>query len=245
MPDPKDAAKAAKQAAREAFMREFGRRCKQARGDMSIEAAIAVVGVHRNTIWNIERGDSLPDAFELELLAKAYNTTPEALMGKGEGSSTEDACAVAKSLTAVERDGFIYVPQFDVRVSAGHGSFNDLEAVTDMLPFNAAFIQQELGIRHLDLAISVVNGVSMEPWLRSRDKVLTDLRDKEALTEGVHVVRVDGALLLKKLQRLPGKILRVSSFNPSYEPFDIQTGDDSDRDFQIIGRVRWGGVNFS
>jgi transcriptional regulator with XRE-family HTH domain len=33
-------------------------------------------GVHRNTIWNMERGDSLPDAFELQLLAKEYNTTP-------------------------------------------------------------------------------------------------------------------------------------------------------------------------
>ncbi|UUZ62942.1 helix-turn-helix domain-containing protein [Polaromonas sp. P1-6] len=67
--------------ARAAFMRQFGQRCKVARGAREINDVAATVGVHRNTIWNIERGDSLPDAFELEVLAKEYNTTPTYLLG--------------------------------------------------------------------------------------------------------------------------------------------------------------------
>lgn len=67
--------KAARASAREVFRKEFGARCKQARGGLETGDAAKLLGVHRNTIWNIERGDSLPDAFDLELMARAYKTT--------------------------------------------------------------------------------------------------------------------------------------------------------------------------
>lgn len=242
--EDKLATKAARAVARDVFMKEFGQRCRQARGTMAIEAAASLIGVHRNTIWNIERGDSLPDAFDLETIAKAYKTTPEKLLN-GDHTGKRLASLVEKSVHAVEQDGFVYVPLFDIRVSAGNGAFSDLEAVVAMRPFEAGFIRRDLGITHNEIAMTGVVGVSMEPWLRSKDTVLTDLKDRDAMTEGIHIVRLDGALLIKKLQRLPGKILRVSSYNPAYEPFDIQTTEDSDRDFEVIGRVRWGGVTFN
>ena len=243
--EEKSTAKAVRAAARDEFMKEFGRRCKLARGALSIEAVATQIGVHRNTVWNIERGDSLPDAFDLHLLARVYKTTPERLMASGSASEQFSASFVQKSTRAVEQEGFVYVPVFDIRVSAGDGAFNDLESVLAMQPFESSFIRRDLGITHNEMAMTSVAGVSMEPWLRSKDMVLTDLRDRDAMTEGIHVVRLDGALLIKKLQRLPGKVLRVSSFNQSYEPFDIQTTEESDRDFQVIGRVRWGGVTFN
>ncbi|MFM9902157.1 MAG: XRE family transcriptional regulator [Polaromonas sp.] len=230
--------------AREQYMREFGHRCKAARGATAIDEVALLIGVHRNTIWNIERGESLPDAFELEVMSAAYNTTPARLMS-GVPSGALSAQTVDRSIHAVEADGFVYVPHFDVRVSAGNGAFNDLESVVAMRPFDASFIRYELGISHNELAMSGVAGSSMEPWLRSKDTVLTDLRDREVMTEGVHVVRVDGALLVKKLQRMPGKVLHVSSYNPQYEPFEIKSNEDMDRDFAVIGRVRWGGVTFN
>ncbi len=231
--------------ARTAFMRQFGQRCKMARGAREINDVAATVGVHRNTIWNIERGDSLPDAFELEVLAKEYNTTPAYLLGGERPGKAQPTATVPKGLRAVQIDAFIYVPLFDLRSSAGKGAFNDIESVVAMRPFDAHFIRYDLGISHNDIAMSMVAGVSMEPWLHSKDAVLTDLQDHDALTEGVHMVRLDGALLVKKLQRLPGKILRVSSYNPAYEPFDIQGHEDPDRDFAVLGRVRWAGVTFN
>lgn len=52
---------------------------------MEISDAAKLMGVHRNTIWNIERGDSLPDAFELDVLAGVYKTTANFLLtGKAE-----------------------------------------------------------------------------------------------------------------------------------------------------------------
>ena len=231
--------------ARTAFMGQFGQRCKMARGAREINDVAATVGVHRNTIWNIERGDSLPDAFELEVLAKEYNTTPTYLLGGERQGKAQPSAMVAKGVRAVQVDAFIYVPLFDPRSSAGKGAFNDIESVVAMRPFDAHFIRYDLGIAHNDIAMSMVVGVSMEPWLHSKDVVLTDLQDHAALTEGIHIVRLDGALLVKKLQRLPGKILSVSSYNQVYESFDIQGHEDPDRDFAVLGRVRWAGVTFN
>ena len=231
--------------AKAAYMRLFGERCKAARGSRDITEVADTIGVHRNTIYNFERGTAAPDAFELEVLAKLYETTTDELLHGRSARPEAGPEMIARSVTAVEQGGFIYVPLFDVRVSAGTGSFNDVEAVTAMRPFDAEFIRRDLGISHNELAMSVIIGTSAEPWLHSRDTVLTDLRDREARTEGLHIVRLDGALLLKKLQRLPDRVLRVSSYNEAYEPFDIKGHEDSDRDFAVIGRVRWGGVTFN
>jgi phage repressor protein C with HTH and peptisase S24 domain len=231
--------------ARAVFMRQFGQRCKAARGAREINDVAATVGVHRNTIWNMERGDSLPDAFELEVLAKEYNTTPARLLGGDAGKTSRQSAAVPHGVRAVQVAELIYVPLFDPREQADGVAFNDAGSVLAMRPFDAQFIRYDLGIAHDDLAMFGVVGASMEPWLHAKDAVLADLRDRDALTEGVHLIRLDGALLMKKLQRLPGKILRVSSYNPAYEPFDIQGHEPAGRDFAVLGRVRWAGVTFN
>ena len=123
--------------------------------------------------------------------------------------------------------------------------FDSIDGVRGMRPFESTMIRGELRIDHDRLAMAQVGGASMEPMLRPKDTVLVDLKDRDVKTEGVHMVRLDGALLVKKLQRLPGKVLRVSSYNPSYEPFDVSGKDDADRDFSVIGRVRWAGVSFN
>ncbi|MDP3165141.1 MAG: LexA family transcriptional regulator [Hydrogenophaga sp.] len=241
----KNELKAARTEAKGSYMRRFGERCKTARGVREIGDVAERLGLHRNTIYNFERGMALPDAFELEVIAQLYGTSAAYLLEGDHQEKAKGPDAVRKGLEAVQIDGFIYVPLFDINVSAGSGAFNDVEAVTAMRPFDANYIRYELGISHNQIAMTSVVGRSMEPWLRPKDTVLTDLKDREALTEGVHIVRLDGALLVKNLQRLPGKVLRVSSYNQAYEPFDIQGTEDRDRDFQVIGRVRWAGVTFS
>lgn len=237
--------KSVRSEARAAYMRRFGERCKLARGSKEIAEVAATVGVHRNTIWNIERGDSLPDAFELEVLAREYNTTPTHLLEGEPHAHAQLIARVVSGVRAVEADGFVHVPLFDIKGSTGKAAFDDVSSVLAMQPFDAGFIRQGLNIEHNDIALSAMVGVSMEPWLHARDTLLTDRRDTQVLNEGIHIVGLDGALLVKKLQRLPGKVLRVSSHNPAYEPFDIHDMESSSRDFAVIGRVRWAGITFS
>jgi phage repressor protein C with HTH and peptisase S24 domain len=238
-----DELKRARKDARELFRIQVGQRCKSARGAMEIQAVADYLGVHRNTIWNIERGDSLPDAFELELLARLYKTTPTQLL-TGDVGEVGAAQAIAKDTRAVQIGDFIYVPHFDVQASAGQGNvFNQVESVIAMRPFDQSYIRGELGITHHEMALITVIGSSMEPLLHSRDTVMVDLRSgTEVFNDGIHVVRLDQALLVKQVQRLPGKSFRIRSLNPDYEPFEIKASEETERDFAIIGRVRWGGV---
>lgn len=236
--------RAAKREAKDLFGRVIGQRCREARGEMEIGVAAERLGVHRNTLSNIERGGSLPDAFDLDLMARVYGIAAEYLLtGQGQGRQ-ETADEVAHATSAVRNGKFIYVPHFNVNASAGDGDvFNQLEMVKAMRPFDHNYIRGELGISHDELALISVVGNSMEPRLASGDTVLVDLRaGYELPSDGIHVVRLDEALLVKQIQRLPGKIFRIKSLNPEYEPFEIKTSEETDRDFAIIGRVIWGGI---
>ncbi len=84
--------------------------------------------------------------------------------------------ACQKSIRAIEVGSYVFVPHFDVQLSAGHGVFADVETVIAMRPFDVKFVRQELGISHDDLALVSVVGNSMEPYLRSRDTTLLDRR---------------------------------------------------------------------
>ena len=138
------------------------------------------------------------------------------------------------------RPGYVYLPLYDVRAAAGHGKFVESEQLVDVLAFKEDWIRQELRARPDDLRLIYVEGDSMEPDLRAGDIVLLDHTDTLASREGVYVLRMDGALLVKSLQRLPGGIVKVNSRNPSYEAFTVKIADiEEPNGFAIIGRVVW------
>ena len=73
----------------------------------------------------------------------------------------------------------------------------------------------------------------MEPTLRDGDEILVD-RAQRALRDGIHVVRVEDAVLVKRLAiGRPGVISLVSD-NPAYRPLELASGE-----VEVIGRVVW------
>lgn len=50
--------------------------------------------------------------------------------------------------------------------------------------------------------------------------------------DGIYVVVIDGCEMIKQVQRLPGGLLRISSLNERYAPFEI---DESNPAIQIRG----------
>mgnify|MGYP006436095411 CR=1 FL=1 len=57
----------------------------------------------------------------------------------------------------------------------------------------------------------------------------------ELAEDDVYLFRLEGAVQIKRLQRLPGQRIRVKSDNPKYDDFHIQLDDGVD--FEILGRV--------
>ena len=80
----------------------------------------------------------------------------------------------------------------------------------------------------------------MAPTLSAGDDILVDLADgAERLRDGIYVLRVDGALLVKRLAIHPvGRRVTVQSDNPAYADWPDCGLDEID----CIGRVIWAGT---
>lgn len=135
---------------------------------------------------------------------------------------------------------FARIPLYDVKASAGNGATVNTEDVIDSLAFKNEWIHNELHVNPAHLYLIYVEGESMVPSLRPGDVILVDHSDNTAKRDGVYVLRMDGALLVKRLQRLPGAIIKVSSDNTLYVPFEINLSKIGDT-VSIIGRVVWTG----
>jgi phage repressor protein C with HTH and peptisase S24 domain len=227
-----------------AYSHALGERIRLCRGTKNRKEFGEALHLHVNTIGKLERGETLPDAFTLLKIAEFGGRSVQWLLTGAEGGT--DPGDVGHSVHAVQHGQFVYVPHFDISASAGNGDlFTHLESVVAMRPFDQAYIRGELGIGHDEIAMITVIGNSMEPHLHSRDSVLIDLRaGHENFTDGIYVIRLDDSLLVKQVQRLPGRVFRISSSNEDYAPFEVKVREDAQRDFSIIGRVRWGGVTF-
>ena len=163
------------------------------------------------------------------------------LFGKGRKYKEEQ-----KDVIVPQPDDYIYIPLYNIRAAAGHGAINETEEVADVMAFKASWVRSSLGASRNDLFLIYVDGDSMEPTLKRGDIILIDKRDAPATHDGIYVFITDGALLIKRLQRLPGGIINIVSDNPAYKPFEVkqeQLTSEIDK-ITIIGRVVWAGRRF-
>ena len=78
----------------------------------------------------------------------------------------------------------------------------------------------------------------MSPTLGDGDDILVDRGDAaERLRDGIYVIRMDDALMVKRLSMRPAHRLAVLSDNPAYPGWP----DVDARAITIIGRVVWSG----
>lgn len=146
-------------------------------------------------------------------------------------------------------DDYLLIPLYDQAASAGDGALAlDLEqddggarpSSETRLAFLKAWLRGYKGLHPSKLFLLTVAGDSMEPTLSQGDVVLVDRSTKRVTNDGLYIVRLDGSLLVKRVQALPGGVLKVTSDNSAYEPFTLRLEDEG-RDVAIIGRVVWVG----
>ena len=123
----------------------------------------------------------------------------------------------------------VLVPRLPIAASAGPGSLVD-----DEIPLGADAMDRRLlrrlGVAPADAAMLRVRGASMEPGLYDGDWVLIDT-GTAPLRAGVHVVRIDDAVMVKRVTPVAGGFA-LSSDNPAAVP--IPAGAVS-----VVGRVVW------
>ena len=135
-------------------------------------------------------------------------------------------------------DDMIAVPVLDVRASAGPGAFADDERARARMRFDPSWLRG-LKLDPGQLSVIQVTGDSMVPTLADGDDILVDRGDAGgALRDGIYVLRLDGALNVKRLivDRARRRV-SVKSDNPAYTSWPTL---DLDR-LDVIGRVVWAG----
>ncbi len=214
------------------------------------------LGVSLVTLQNYENGAREPSAtFVVDFAKLAGVELDWLLLGTGpmrkgpaaeaaqrvEGSSQQGStCACHDTLgNPVDLEEFVFIPRYNLQAAAGHGAATDGEKPLFSMAFRKYWIEHYLRANPADLSVISVKGDSMEGVLNNRDVILLNRADTQA-SGGLYVLRLDGDLVVKRVQRLPGNKLRVSSANEAYAPFEVDM-NDTPSDFAVIGRVVWFG----
>lgn len=147
----------------------------------------------------------------------------ESELGAGEGNSYAPAAS---------RGEWIEVPRLPLGAAAGPGALVGGEAPFDAFRFSRRWLRDQ-GLGGAQLSAIRVEGDSMEPLLHDGDEILVD-RAQRLLRDGIHVVRLGDALMVKRLAAAgPGRATLLSQ-NYAYPPVEVSLAE-----LEIVGRVVW------
>ncbi|NJM49520.1 MAG: S24 family peptidase [Sphingomonadales bacterium] len=133
--------------------------------------------------------------------------------------------------------GLRLMPKLDIGASAGAGALTDEEWIAGQIGFDEKWLKKMAGDISM-LSLIRVQGDSMAPTLLDGDDIMVDRgAAQRPLRDGVHVIRMDDVLMVKRLAKGPAGHLSVLSDNSAYPDWpDVAGGDVA-----IIGRVVWTG----
>jgi phage repressor protein C with HTH and peptisase S24 domain len=193
----------------------------------SVVAAATAVGVSDNAIYKWLKGTANPSAANLMALARAGRVSVEWLATGAEAAQSAQAIA-----RAVEHGDFIFMPHNRIRFPSGHGGILRSDQVVDSIAFRAAWVKRRLNTESRDLILIEVVGDSMAPTAEDSDLILANLAEPRFRQDGIYLLRHNGGLTVKRIQRRPDGKLLVRSDNPKYEAMVVSN-------VKIIGRVVW------
>jgi len=135
--------------------------------------------------------------------------------------------------------GLVSIKRHPVSVSAGPGALVTEELGKPYFAFDERWLKALTATQPSKLSIVRVEGDSMAPTLNAGDDILVDLGDaSERLRDGIYVLRIDDAVVVKRLALNPtGRRVTVQSDNPAYPDWP----DCSLDQINCIGRVIWSG----
>lgn len=202
----------------------------------------AATGIGQSTIGRIIRKESMPSADYLQRIANALGTDVPVLMGVSAPTDLSGLASMRPILTwehpqDLPAGDFALVRRLEVKLSAGNGHEHvDILLDQEKQPqaFRADWIRKK-GLKPASLACMEATGPSMEPRIQHGDGLVVDLSQTEVLDGRVYALWYDGGERVKRLYRLPGGGLRITSDNPGFAPIDLLPHQLEH--VRVIGRV--------
>lgn len=133
-------------------------------------------------------------------------------------------------------EAFETIPIFDIRASAGPGSFAEDGEPIGWQPYRSQELARLTAADTSQLAVIRVAGDSMEPTLNNADQVLVDRTVRRVGRDGIYILDLDSDLLVKRCQvDLQTRHIIVKSDNPAYETLRVTNASR----IVVLGRVIW------
>ncbi|MBC2778418.1 S24 family peptidase [Parasphingopyxis marina] len=183
----------------------------------------------------IKRGTPRRLAEDDRALLAEYFGVDEAQLGARAGRA-----AIGKgSIASAANDDMIAVRHYAIGASAGPGALPGSEDELSHIAFPRRWLRKLAGGDPARLSIITVDGDSMEPTLSDGDEILVSREDGgERLRDGIYVLRVDDALIVKRIAMNPAsRRFTIKSDNVDYSDWP----DCDPADVEIVGRVVWAG----
>lgn len=224
-------------------------RLKQRREELGYsQAQVAkLAGLSQPSYGDLENGKT-QNSRKLVQIANALKVSPKWLLtGEGEMLSTqaqvdELVASMPNGITHDEiepwrKDNQVWVDFYDVTFCCGVGAAQpEFEALKKTLPFDESFFRYRK-INPNNFKMIYATGDSMSPYINPHDAVGIDISDIQPKDGEVYALFLDGDLMIKRVFREGGGVLRLASDNTNYR--DKIVNHDSGDSLIIIGRVAY------
>lgn len=200
---------------------------------VSTQTALAEeLGLGRGAVSDAKSKGKVPSQWLLTLL-RTRRVNPSWLeTGEGEMHLPSEG---REELMAYGAETYDWVPMVEARASAGGGSLETGERILGYYAFRRDWLAGKGAIKTMRLMR--VTGESMRPTLQDEDVVLVDLSQRDILAGKIYAVRMDDEMVVKRLEKKPGKLVLLSDNRALYEPLEISLAEYAN--VEVLGRVIW------
>ncbi len=204
------------------------------------------LGVRRAAITDAKRRKAVPAEWFLKL-CRMYQLNPVWLeSGLGPMRVGEEAAQPelqrhkagqlpSESQGPFHLDEFAFIPRVSAVPRMGPGGLETEAKVEGYFAFRQDWLRRKGNVSQM--CLMRVAGDSMEPTLRDGDAVLIDQSQTDVVYGKIYVVGIDDGVVVKRLDKRPGKLVLVSDNRQVYQPLEVAL--DESVSVRIVGRVIW------
>ncbi len=183
-------------------------------------------GVSASIVSRCLSDESAPNLASAAAIARAGGVTLDWL-ATGQGSPDRLESEIDSS-----------VQFFDLQASAGPGLIApEHDSASERIALPISQIRRQSGVTSTNLCALLARGDSMEPTIRNGALLLLD-RSVQHPREGIHVIKRGDDVLVKRIQLIGTRSVRLISDNTRYIPEDMPL-DDPSLPVRFVGLVIW------
>ena len=130
-------------------------------------------------------------------------------------------------------DEFSCVPLAEQFLSAGGGAYILSEERGIPHAFRKNWLHRKTNNVN-NLILIQVRGSSMEPTIKNGDVVMVDRGRQSLISDHIYAIGLDDTVLVKRIKRLGGDRIKLSSDNPDHQPIHVSINN-----IRVVGQVVW------